>query len=231
MQKGDRLLRTYRDGEAKLNAYLDDYASLIDGLLALHEADLDFRWLKAAESLADSMIGLFWDEASQQFYDTGSDHEKLIVRPRDVADNAVPSGGSVAADILLRLAVITGNGEFESKAVASLRSSREMMARHPMGAGHWLGALDFYLSRPREIAIIGDPLDAATRELVGQVARPFLPNRVLVVADPKTGEDSGYPLLSGRTLVDGKSAAYVCENYVCRLPVTDPRELAAKLAE
>jgi uncharacterized protein YyaL (SSP411 family) len=230
MKKGDRLLRTYRDGEAKLNAYLDDYASLIDGLIALHEADLDFRWLREAESLADSMIALFWDDASQQFYDTGSDHEKLIVRPRDIADNAVPSGGSMAADTLLRLAVITGKGEFESKAVASLRSSREMMARFPMGAGHWLGALDFYLSRPKEVAVIGDPLDADTRALVGQVSRSFLPNRVLVVADPKTGEDSGYPLLSGRGLVDGKAAAYVCENYVCKLPVTDPRELAVQLA-
>ena len=231
MKKGDRLLRTYRDGEAKLNAYLDDHACVIDGLMALHEADLDFRWLREAETLAGSMIELFWDDASQQFYDTGSDHEKLIVRPRDVADNAVPSGGSMAADTLLRLAVMTGNGEFNSKAVASLRSSREMMARHPVGAGHWLGALDFYLSRPKEVAIIGDPLDADTRTLVGQVSRPFLPNRVLVVADPKTSEDSGYPLLSGRTLVDGKAAAYVCENYVCRLPVTDPRELATQLAE
>ena len=231
MKKGDRLLRTYRDGEAKLNAYFDDHACVIDGLMALHEADLDFRWLREAETLAGSMIELFWDDASQQFYDTGSDHEKLIVRPRDVADNAVPSGGSMAADTLLRLAVMTGNGEFNSKAVASLRSSREMMARHPVGAGHWLGALDFYLSRPKEVAIIGDPLDADTRTLVGQVSRPFLPNRVLVVADPKTSEDSGYPLLSGRTLVDGKAAAYVCENYVCRLPVTDPRELATQLAE
>ncbi|MCH7721021.1 MAG: thioredoxin domain-containing protein, partial [Planctomycetes bacterium] len=96
--------------------------------------------------------------------------------------------------------------------------------------GHWLGALDFYLSKPKEIAIIGNPLDADTRELVGQVSRPFRPNHVLVVADPKTSEESGYPLLSGRTLVDGKAAAYVCENYVCRLPVTDPRELATQLA-
>ena len=231
MRDGDRLLRTYRDGEAKLNAYLDDYAALIDGLITLHEADLDFRWLREAESLAGLMIGLFWDDATAQFYDTGSDHEKLIVRPRDVADNAVPSGGSMAADALLRLAVITGNSEFESKAVASLRSSREMMARHPTAAGHWLGALDFYLSRRKEVAIIGDPLDPDTRALVGQVSRPFLPNRILVVADPKTGEDSGYPLLSGRTLVDGRAAAYVCENYVCKLPVTEPRELAAQLAE
>ena len=137
----------------------------------------------------------------------------------------------MAAETLLRLAVITGNSEFESKAVASLRSSRELMARRPVGAGHWLGALDFYLSRPKEVAIIGDPLDADTRALVGQVSRPFLPNRVLVVADPKTSEDSGYPLLSGRALVDGQAAAYVCENYVCKLPVTDPRELAIQLAE
>ena len=230
MRRDDRLLRTYRDGEAKLNAYLDDYACLIDGLISLHEADLDFRWLREAEALANAMVALFWDDSAEQFYDTGSDHEKLIVRPRDVSDNAVPSGVSMAADTLLRLAVITGNGEFESKAVSSLRSSRELMARIPMGAGHWLGALDFYLSRSKEVAIIGGPLDADTRALVEQVSRSFLPNCVLVVADPTTGEDSGYPLLSGRTLVDGKAAAYVCENYVCKLPVTDPRELSAQLA-
>ncbi len=166
MRRDDRLLRTYRDGEAKLNAYLDDYACLIDGLISLHEADLDFRWLREAEALANAMVALFWDDSAEQFYDTGSDHEKLIVRPRDVSDNAVPSGVSMAADTLLRLAVITGNGEFESKAVSSLRSSRELMARIPMGAGHWLGALDFYLSRSKEVAIIGGPLDADTRALV-----------------------------------------------------------------
>ncbi len=136
----------------------------------------------------------------------------------------------MAADTLLRLAVITGNSEFESKAVASLRSSRDLMARVPMGAGHWLGALDFYLSKPKEVAIIGGPLDPDTRALVEHVYRPFMPHRVLVVATPDAGDESGSPLLSGRTLVDGKAAAYVCENYVCKLPVTDPRELSAQLA-
>ncbi|MCL0028935.1 thioredoxin domain-containing protein [Dehalococcoidia bacterium] len=230
MRRDDRLLRTYRNGEAKLNAYLDDYACLIDGLISLHEADMDFRWLREVEALANDMVALFWDDATGQFYDTGNDHEKLIVRPRGVSDNAVPCGLSMAADTLLRLAVITGNSEFESKAVASLQSSRDVMARIPMGAGHWLGALEFYLSKPKEVAIIGGPLYSDTQALVEQVYRPFIPNRVLVVATPDDVEESGYPLLSGRTMVDGKAAAYLCENYVCRLPLTDSSELAAQLA-
>ena len=106
------------------------------------------------------MVDLFWDDESGQFYDTGRDHEELIVRPRDVSDNAIPSGSSMATDVLLRLAVITGDGECQRRAMTALRSAREMMARFPTGAGHWLCALDFYLSTARKIAIVGTPDDA-----------------------------------------------------------------------
>ena len=144
-----RLLRTYKDGKANLNGYLEDYAFLADGLIALHEVTLEERWLRGAIELGQAMVELFWDEGSGQWYDTGRDHEELIVRPRDVSDNATPSGSSMAADVLLRLAVITGESEFERRAVTALRSVRELMAKAPTGAGNWLSALISTCRLPR----------------------------------------------------------------------------------
>ncbi len=230
LRNGDRLLRTYREGKASLNGYLEDYAFLIDGLIALHEATLDQRWLEEAIALGHGMVDLFWEEGDGVWYDTGRDHEALIVRPRDVSDNAIPSGGSVATDALLRLAIITGDTELNRRAAESLRSVRELMSRLPSGAGHWLGALDFYLSSPKEIALIGDPGAQATRALVAEVYREYLPNRVFLGVDDGRGAVSGLPLLEGRGLIDGRPTAYVCENYVCRLPVTAPSDLARQLA-
>ena len=166
-----RLLRTYRNAEAKLNGYLEDYAFLIDGLLVLHEATLDGRWLDESISLGEAMVDLFWEESEGRFYDTGRDHEELVLRPRDYTDNATPCGSSMAADVLLRLAVVTGDSEHQRRAVTSLRSVRELMSRFPTGAGHWLGALDFYLSTPKEIAIVGGAGDAGTDALLTEVSR------------------------------------------------------------
>ena len=226
-----RLLRTYRNGEAKLNGYLEDYAFLIDGLLALHEATLDGRWLDESISLGRAMVDLFWEESEGRFYDTGRDHEELVLRPRDYTDNATPCGSSMAADVLLRLAVVTGDAEYERRAVTSLRSVRELMSRFPTGAGHWLGALDFYLSTPKEIAIVGSARRAETNALLSEVSRRYLPNRVVVgsVGNRAAEARSGIPLLEDRDRVDGKPTAYVCENYACNLPVTEPAALAAQL--
>ena len=227
-----RVLRAYKDGQAKLKGYLEDYAFLIDGLIALHELTFDQRWLQEAIALGQTMVELFWDETSGQFFDTGSDHEDLIVRPRDISDNATPSGSSIATDVLLRLAVITGNAEYERRAVTALRSVQELMSRFPTGAGHWLCALDIYLSTAKEIAIIGDRGDPGTRALVSKVYGHYLPNRVMVGRND-AGDDSAahLPLLEGRERMDGRATAYVCQNYVCRLPVTEPDALAKQLAE
>ena len=227
-----RLLRTYRNGEAKLNGYLEDYAFLIDGLLVLHEATLDGRWLDESIMLGEAMVDLFWEESEGCFYDTGRDHEELVLRPRDYTDNATPCGSSMAADVLLRLAVVTGDSEHQRRAVTSLRSVRELMSRFPTGAGHWLGALDFYLSTPKEIAIVGGAGDAGTDALLTEVSRRYLPNRVLVgsAGSGPAETRSGVPLLEDRDRVDGKPTAYVCENYTCSLPVTEPAALAAQLA-
>ena len=235
MKSGGRLLRTYRDGQAKLLGYLEDYSFVIDGLLALYEATFDLRWLDEAVTLADSMIELFWDEGIGGFYDTGSDHETLVVRPRDVFDNAQPCGGSVASDVLLRLAVFTGNNDYSAKAAVPLRSLHQAMSQSPGGTGHWLSALDFYVSPPKEIAVIGPRDDPATQALLDTVFHRFLPNKVvmgvetpLIPADDNSEAD--IPLLAGRGMVGGLPSAYVCQNYACQLPVTDPADLAEQLS-
>ena len=229
LRDGYRVLRTYKDGEAKLKAYLEDYSYLVSGLLLLHEATFEGRWLQEAIDLGRDMVDLFWDEAAGQFYDTGIDHEELVVRPRDTQDNATPSGSAVAADVLLRLAVITGDGDLERRAVTSMRSTMTLMSQYPMGAGHWLSALDFYLATVKEIAIIGDDGDGA-RALASEVYRHYLPNRVLVglrVDDDTTAE---LPLVKDRSRIEGQATAYVCRNYTCDLPVVEPEALARQLA-
>ena len=235
LRQGGRLLRTYKDGQAKLKGYLEDYAFLIDGLIGLHELTFDQVWIQEAIALGQAMVELFWDETSGQFFDTGLDHEELVLRPRDISDNATPSGSSMAAEVLLRLAVVTGDVEYERRAVTALRSVQELMARFPTGAGHWLCALDLYLSRAKEIAIVGNRGEPGTRALVSEVYRRYLPNRVMVGS---SGKDlmsvvarHAVPLLEGRERLDGRPTAYVCQSYVCRLPVTEPEALAEQLAE
>jgi uncharacterized protein YyaL (SSP411 family) len=230
LRRDGRLLRTYKDGIAKLNGYLEDYAFLTDGLLALHEATLEPGWLVEAIDLGKSMIELFWDRATGQFYDTGSDHEQLVVRPRDISDNAIPSGSSAACAVLLRLAVYTGDAEMHRLATESLRSARELMVRVPAGAGHWLSALDFYLGTTREVVIAGEPDDDATQALLREVYRHYLPNRVVMGV---SGNEVlvELPLAEARETINGTSTAYVCENYACQMPTTDPAVLAEQLVD
>ena len=231
LRQDGRLLRSYKDGQAKFKGYLEDYAFLIDGLIALHEATFDGRWLREAIDLGQSMCDLFWDEPSGQFYDTGHDHEQLVVRPRDISDNAIPSGSSMAADVLLRLSVITGDSDYERRAVTALRSARDLMTRFPTGSGHWLCALDFYLSTAKEVAIVGDLAKPETRALAAEVYGHFIPNRVFLGRNDGDDSLAGLPLMEGREKVNGRVTAYVCQNYVCQLPVDDPAELARQLAE
>ena len=226
-----RLLRTYKDGTAKLNGYLEDYAFLIDGLLALHEVNFSRETLNAAIALGNSMVELFWDNATGQFFDTGHDHEQLVVRPKDLTDNAIPCGSSMAVDVLLRLAVITGDGDMERRASGALRGVRQLMMTFPTAAGHWLGALDFYLSRAKEVVIMGERGDSDTDALLAEVYRHYIPNRVLLGASVGDDTATGLPLLADRRMVDGKATAYLCENYVCQLPVTDAQAFARQLAE
>ena len=230
MQPEGRLLRSYREGQAKLLGYLEDYAFVADGLVSLYEATFNPAWLGHAISLADSMIELFWDDAAAGFYDTGHDHESLVVRPRDIFDNAQPCGGSVASEVLLRLAVITGRDDYASKGATPLRSLHQLMSRSPAGVAHWLAVLDFYVSVPKEIAIVGPVGNVETQELLETVFGRYLPNKVVVGSAPELGEANiTSPLLEDRTMIDGKPTAFVCEHYVCQLPVTQAEALAEQL--
>ena len=225
-----RILRTWRNGQAKLLGYLEDYACLADGLLALHEATLESRWLWEANVVAEGIIELFWDDAVGGFYDTGSDHESLMIRPRDVFDNAQPCGGSVATDVLLRLAIITGNDDFATKAATPIRALQPLLGRAPSATGHWLGALDFYVSLPKEVVIVGPADGEITKGMLGEVGKRYLPNRVVVgVGDPSSPPLGNSPLLEQRVMQDGTPTAYVCQHYVCQLPVTTAEALAAQL--
>lgn len=227
-QPDGKLFRSYKDGQARLNAYLEDYAALIRALLALYESTFDLRWLGEASRLAQIMLAQFHDAANGGFFQTGIDHEQLVVRRKDFVDNAIPSGNSMAAEALLRLSVLVGNLEYRAQAVRILLTMQEVMSRQPTGFGRLLCALDTVLAPSQEVAIVGDRMDAATQALLAQVRRPYLPHTVVALKEPPS--DSLLPLLEGRDLVDGKAAAYVCENYSCRLPVTEPAALAALLA-
>jgi len=224
-----RLLRTWKDGRAKLLGYLEDHAMVVDGLLALHEATLDQRWLDVARRLAGTMVDLFWDPQAEGFFDTGRDHETLVVRPRSLFDSAVPCGSSVAADVLLRLAVLTGESDLARRAVETIRSVVPLMGRYPSGFGRFLGALDFHLGSPVEVAVIRaeDSPPADLEPLLGEVFRRYLPNRALTGGVEGTGED--LPLLAGKRARGGRPTAYVCEHYACQAPTTDPAELGAQL--
>lgn len=223
------LLHCYKDGRARFSAYLDDYAYFARGLLALYETTGAMRWLEEAETLADRMIAEFWDEEAGGFFYTGRNHENLIVRNKDLFDDATPSGNSVAADLLLRLATFTGGEQFNRYAVATLRIMRDAMLSYPSAFGYALGALDFYLSPPLEIALVApsadDPLLHALR---AEIWRRYLPNKVLV-QQCAPEQEARLPLLRQRPLLGGRATAYVCEKSVCLQPTTSPDELAAQL--
>ena len=227
LARDGRLLRTYKDGHAHLNGYLEDYMFLADGLFALYEADLDPRWFSEARRLVDEAITLFADEQNGGFFDTGSDHEALLSRPKDIMDNATPAGNSVACEVLLRLASWTGESSYRQRADEYLRSLSDLMVEYPQSFAYALGALDFALSSAREVAIIGDPQQTETQRLLSVVNSRYLPNSVLASAAPANSvATQTIPLLADRPLKDGQPSAYVCQNFACQAPVTTAEALA-----
>ena len=222
-----RLLRSWRDGRTSGPAYLDDYAMLAEACLTLYETTFDVRFFREARKLCDEILTLFRDPERGGFFQTGSDAESLVVRPKELFDNAVPSGNSVAALVLQRLALLTGETEYEQAGLSALRLVRDYAAQSPTGFGYALAALDFYLSPVREVAIVGSPDGDDTRDLVKEVHGRFLPNAVLAVAGP--GDAAQVELLRERPTRDGKATAYVCERFVCQQPVTEPEELRKQL--
>jgi len=231
LQRDGFLLRTYKDGVAKFNAYLEDYAFLIEGLTTLFETSGEIEWLNAALSLTDRMVEEFWDEDNAGFFFTGTSHEKLIVRSKDYFDNATPSGNSVAASVLLRLGILTDSEHFRNLAVSVFREVADSIRKYPSGFGYALSGLDFLLSTPKEVAIIA-PEQSSLKTFVRVAWERYLPNKV--VASALSGDSAAIGsvvLLQNRNLVQGKTAAYVCQNYTCKEPVTEIAAFAEQLSE
>jgi uncharacterized protein YyaL (SSP411 family) len=230
MRVNGRLLRTWKAGQAKLKGYLEDYAMVTAALLELYAATFDRLWLDEARGLADDILRLFWEEGVGGFFDTGADHERLIVRPRNLYDNAVPCGSSVAVEVLLRLAALTGEERYERHALSALRPMTDLMSRHPTAFGRFLCALDFHLGPRVEVALVAPTKVEETAPLAEEVFGRWLPNLVAagMVSGHREGA-AGVPLLEGRPAIEGKATAYVCRNYACELPVTDRAALAKQL--
>jgi uncharacterized protein len=222
-QENGRLLRTWKQGEAKLNGYLEDYSYLIEGLLELYQATFEPRWFVAAEELAETMITHF-RAPDGSFYDTSDDHETLITRPRDLQDNAMPSGNALATTVLLKLAGLSNELRYVDIAHEALAQMQPMMSQYPLGFGQWLQALAYALSGPQEIAIVGDPDSADTRALLRVVRDGYRPFQVVALGALDV-QPSTVPLLQDRGLVEGRAAAYVCRDFACQAPVTSQQAL------
>jgi len=219
LSTGDgRLHRTFRAGQAKGTGYLEDYADVAHGLLELHVATGELRWLEEANRLARLAVALFADEEHGGFYLSPADGEQLVARKKDLEDQPTPSGNSMLALVLLELARIYGDEELERGAVGVFRLLHGAMARVPLAFGHALSALDLHFSTPREVAIVG-PVDSPVARAA---LEPFQPNTVVAV-----GPSEEVPLLAGKELVGGKPAVYVCERFACQAPVTDPEHVSA----
>ena len=232
MRAGDgRLLHTYKDGQAKLNAYLDDYADLIDGLTRLYETTGEPRWMTSALELAGVMIAEFADAEHGGFFYTGKSHEALIARQRDFMDNATPSGNAMAATALLRLGALTGRDDLAEAGRKTLEAVQVLMERAPMAAGQSLVALDFLLAAPRELAIIAGDDPDEFRAAIEAVYSRFLPHKVVA---PATAEQASslaatVPLLADRPARDGRTTTYICERFACREPIVGVEALDAAL--
>jgi len=215
-----RLFRTYREGTAKNTGFLEDYADVADGLYELHVATGELRWLEESARLARLAVELFGDDERGGFFLTPADGERLIARQKDFDDHPTPSGNSMLAYVLLRLARIYGDAELERRAVGVFRLVRNAVATAPQAFGHALTALELHFSPPRELAIVG-PVES---EVARAALEPFQPGTVVAV-----GPSERVPLLVGKDLVDGAPAVYVCENFACRAPVTAPENLSKEL--
>jgi uncharacterized protein YyaL (SSP411 family) len=226
-----RLLRSWRAGVPGRPGFCDDHALLASACLTLYSTTGEIGWFREAVALGHALVGLFHDADRGGFFQTGTDDSSLVLRPKELYDNAVPSGNSAAADVLQRLALLTGDREWERIGLSGIRLVRDALGRAPTAFGHALTALDLYLGPSREVAIIGSLEHPGTRALMNEVHRErYLPN-VVVAIGPHESDLEGPALLEDRPQVDGAPTAYVCERFSCRLPVTRPEDLAKQLAE
>ena len=228
MVRDGRAFRTHTRGETRIPGFLEDHASVALGFLALYQLTFKRTWFDRARALAGACVAHFWDEAAATFYDTASDHEQLVIRPRDVADNATPSGTSLAAELLLTIAELTGDAGPRQRASRVLDTLAEPMSRYGTMFAHLLGAADLAVHGAVEVAIVGDPAAEDFGALARAVASRYLPS--LVLAGGSGEAVLGMALIDGREAIGGRATAYVCRNYVCSLPAVDPMTLIAQLA-
>ena len=222
-----RLHRSWKDGRATAVGVLEDYANLADGLLALHAATFDERWFRDAQALMEVVLAHFADPAGG-FFDTADDGEPLMVRPKDVQDNATPSGNAMATTVLLRLAALTGEARYRQAADRALAMVGPLLARYPTGFAQWLCALETATAGFAEVAIVGALDDPGTLQLVRTATRGYAPFRVLAVAED--ADSSAVPLLHHRFALHGRPTAFVCRDFACRQPVHEPEALDALLS-
>ncbi len=227
MVKNGRVMRTHKEGVTRISSFLEDHASVALGFLAVYELTFDQRWVERAEEIARAMIEWFWDDSMGAFFDTARDAEQLITRPREVTDNAIPSGTSLAVELLLHLSELQQNTEYRRRADFTLQSLADPVAKFPTAFGHLLGCADMMLNGAIEIALVGDTKSAPFKALERVVAEQYVPSLVLAGGAPN--DKSPVKLLDDRPLIDGKPTAYVCRAYTCDKPVTDADPLSAQL--
>ena len=229
VQKNGHLLRTHRAGKSHLNACLEDYSYFIAGLIELYQASFDPYWLREANRLNQIMISQFWDPQNGGFFFTGKDYPELIVRSKSAYDGATPSGASMAIHVLLRLAILLNQPDLIEKAKTTFSLYDHAMKTAPSGSAQMLCGVDFLIDTPKEIAIIGNPLSEQTQEILKDIHRRFVPNKVVALLNPNTEDrqkiEELIPLLASKTSIDGKTTIYVCQNYACQLPTTDVGDL------
>ncbi len=229
LRRDGRLLRAYRAGQAKHHGYLEDYAFMGEALLELYQTTFDTRWYREAAVITEAMCELFWDEDAG-FYDTAHDQDALITRPQEITDNAVPAGQSGAVALLLRMALLANRPDWQEKAERVLARMSDAIQAYPSAFAYLAAQLDFLLSAPHEIALIGEPDSAEVRALLEVVNGAYRPNQVVALRSPDDAQAAGLiPLLAGRDALAGRATAYVCRHAVCRLPVTDPDSLRQQL--
>jgi uncharacterized protein YyaL (SSP411 family) len=227
-----RLLHRYREGEAAIVGYLDDYAFLIWGLLELYEATFQTRYLKEAVTLANDMLKIFWDEKDGGFFFTGEDAEEVLARTKEVYDGAIPSGNSVALLDLIRLGRMTANEEFEDKATALMRAFGGQITRSPTAFAQLLVGVDFALGPTKEIVIAGGLGQEDTKKMLGAIHQRFLPRQVLIFHpedENREAIEQLAPFVKEQNSIDGKATAYVCENYACKIPTTKVEQMISQI--
>jgi uncharacterized protein YyaL (SSP411 family) len=222
-----RVFRSYKDSRARIAGYLEDHAALGLAALSIYELTFDSQWLTRARQMGDAVVRWFWNDETGAFYDTASDHEQLIVRPREISDNATPSGTSLAVELLIRLAELFDDADARRRATYVVESLAPAIGRYPSAFGHMLGCADMLINGAIEMAIVGDPASDDFRALERTAAERYVPSLVLAGGAPRS--DDAIALLSAREARGGRATAYVCRNYACEQPATTRNELDEQL--